>query len=336
MKRKVFSLLFVMAMGMALLVGCGESGDKDTNNDNGTSVNQEENKNDENVDVAVITDVWTGEKIEISYNKDNCEKLSDDEYLLSVSVESGEIFDIEFHADYTASSFYSEEVQAMAGAGLKASDLMDYSTAEIMIYGYEFYEGASYEPYSCTLLHEVEGGVLIVHNLDLGFGNEEVANAYVEKVFVSTKLADEESASSDTNEESDKKLATTNEEKELVYKADYDTIKDKIASEERDGNEASYYDANGLEILFIYYDGDNITDVFFKEYTDDGVKKYQKVYAFYEDGTYGIMEYEFHENGEKKTETVYNEDGSKMLFYFDESGDYVDGIEYDKEGNVVE
>ena len=336
MKRKVISLLLVMAMGMTLLVGCGGSGEKDVNNDNGTSVNQNENKDDMNVDVAVITDVWTGEKIEISYNKDNCEKLSDDEYLLSVSVNSGEMFDIEFHADYTASSFYSEEVQAMSGVGLNASELMDYSTTEIKIYGYEFYEGASDEPYSCTLLHEVEGGVLIVHNLDLGFANEEVANAYAEKVFVSAKLTDEESASSDTNDEGDKKLATTNEEKELVYKADYDAIKDKIVNEERDGNEASYYDANGLEIMYVYYDGENITHVFFMEYTDNGTKKYQKVYAFHEDGTYGIMEFEYHENGEKKTETVYNDDGSKLVFSFDESGDYVSGTEYDKDGNVVE
>ncbi|MBQ3558570.1 MAG: hypothetical protein IJA07_03535 [Agathobacter sp.] len=335
MKRKLLSLLLVMTMGMTLLVGCGGSGDKDVNNDNGTSVNQNENKDDANVDVAVIADVWTGEKIEISYNKDKCEKMSENEYLLSVSVDSGETLDIEFHADYTASSFYSEDVQAMSGAGLKASELVDYSTAKIKIYGYEYYESASDALYSCTLLHEVDGGVLIVHNTDLGFANKEVANVYAENVFVSAKLTEKESAGSDTNEESSNKLATTNVEKELVYKADYDAIKDKIVNDEKDRNEASYYDANGLEIMYVYYDGENITDVFFKEYNANGIKTHQKVYAFHEDGTYGIMEFEYYENGEKKTETTYKEDGSKIVFSFDENGEYVSATEYDKDGNVI-
>ena len=44
----------------------------------------------------------------------------------------------------------------------------------------------------------------------------------------------------------------------------------------------------------------------------------QKVYAFREDGTYGIMEFEFHENGEKKTEIVYNDGGSKIVAFIAE------------------
>ena len=140
----------------------------------------------------------------------------------------------------------------------------------------------------------------------------------------------------DSEESVDNKLATTNEEKALVYKTDYEAIKDKIVKEEKDRNEASYYDANGLEIMYVYYDGENITDVFFKEYDANGVRKYQKVYAFHEDGTYGIMEFEYHANGECKTETVYSEDGSKMVWYFDENGDYISGTEYDKDGNVIE
>lgn len=343
MKRKVLSLLIVMAMGMTLLVGCGGSADKDVDNNKESSVNQEENlvegKEEENIDTAVLTDIWTGKKVEISYNKDNCENLSADEYLLSVSVDTGEAFDIEFHADYTASSFYNEEIQAMASVGLKASDLSDYSTAEIKVYGYEFYDSASDGLYSCTLLNEVDGGVLIVHNLDFGFSNEDIANAYAEKIFVSAKMftGDSEDSETDANtEESGNKLAVTNEEKELVYKADYEAIKDKIVKEEKDRNEASYYDANGLEIMYVYYDGENITDVFFTEYSDSGVKKYRKVYAFQENGEYGMMEFEYHENGEAKTETVYNDDGCKMVFYFDENGDYVSGTEYDKDGNVIE
>ena len=98
-----------MAMGVTLLVGCGGSADKGVDNNKESSVNQEENlvegKEEENIDTAVLTDIWTGKKVEISYNKDNCENLSADEYLLSVSVDTGEAFDIEFHADYTASSF---------------------------------------------------------------------------------------------------------------------------------------------------------------------------------------------------------------------------------------
>ena len=132
-----------------------------------------------------------------------------------------------------------------------------------------------------------------------------------------------------------KKTAKTNEEKEAVYKEDYEVIKDRIAKEEKDKSEASYYDENGLELMYIYYDGENIEDVFFYQYDDNGVKKSQRVYAFDESGEYGIMEMEFHANGNKKTETVYNEDGSKLVFSFDESGDYVSGTEYDKDGNVV-
>ena len=103
---------------------------------------------------------------------------------------------------------------------------------------------------------------------------------------------------------------TTNAEKELVYKADYDAIKDKIVNDEKDRNEASYYDANGI-------------------------KTHQKVYAFHEDGTYGIMDFEYYENGETKTETTYKEDGSKIVFSFDENGEYVSATEYDKDGNVI-
>lgn len=342
MKRKLLGLLLVMAMGMMLLIGCGNSGDKDVNNEKESSVNQEENKDDENTDTAtaMITDVWTGKKIEISYNKENCERLSDDEYLLSVSVDSGEAFDIEFHADYTASNFYSEEVQAIAGIGLTASDLSDYSNAEIKVYGYEVYDASSDSLYSCTLLNEVEGGVLIVHILDLGITNEENAKAYVEKVFVSAKMVTDDTANSETDtdsgESADNKLALTNEDKEAVYKADYEAIKDKIVKEEKDGSEASYYDANGLEIMYIYYDGENITDVFFTEYSDNGVRKYRKVYTFDENGEYGTMEFEYHENGEVKTETAYNDDGSKIVFSFDEAGDFISGTEYDKDGNVIE
>ena len=174
--------------------------------------------------------------------------------------------------------------------------------------------------------------------MDTGFSNEEIAKVYAEKVFVSAKIVTDDAADSETGsgETTNNKLAVTNEEKELVYKADYEAIKDKIVKEEKDRNEASYYDANGLEIMYIYYDGESISDVFFREYNDNGVKEYQKVYAFDESGTYGIMEFEYHENGEVKTETGYRDDGSKIVFYFDESGDYVDGIEYDKDGNVKE
>lgn len=340
MKKRVLALLLVTVMGMSLLVGCGNSGDKDVNNDKDSSVKQEENKDDENVDTAMITDVWTGKKIEISYNKENCERLSDDEYLLSVAVDSGEAFDIEFHADYTASNFYSEEVQTMAGVGLTASDLSDYSNEEIKVYGYEFYDASSEGLYSCTLLNEVEGGVLIVHILDLGITNEENAKTYVEKVFVSAKMVTDDTVNSetdaDTGESTDNKLALTNEDKEAVYKADYEAIKDKIVKEEKDGSEAYYYDANGLEIMYIYYDGENITDVFFTEYSDNGVRKYRKVYTFDENGEYGTIEFEYHENGAVKTETSYNDDGSKIVFSFDEAGDYISGTEYDKDGNVIE
>ena len=340
MKRKVLSLLLVMVMGVSLLVGC--SGNKDVDNNKESSVNQEENqaesKDEENVDSAVLMDGWTGKKIEISYRKENCENVGADEYLLSVTVDSGEAFDIEFHADYTASSYYSEEVQTMAGVGLKASDLSDYSSGETKLYGYEFLDATSNSLYSCTVLHEVDGGILIVHNLDFGFTNEEIAKVYAEKVFVSTKIVTDDTTDSETGsgEDTNNKLAVTNEEKELVYKADYEAIKDKIVKEERDGSEASYYDANGLEIMYVYYDGETITDVFFMEYNENGVKEYQKVYSFDESGTYGIMEFEYHENGNAKTETVHNDDGSKIVFSFDENGDYVSGTEYDKDGNVIE
>lgn len=88
--------------------------------------------------------------------------------------------------------------------------------------------------------------------------------------------------------------------------------------------------------MYIYYDGENITDVFFTEYSDNGVRKYRKVYTFDENGEYGTMEFEYHENGEVKTETAYNDDGSKIVFFFDENGDYVSGTEYDKNGNVID
>ena len=54
-----------------------------------------------------------------------------------------------------------------------------------------------------------------------------------------------------------------------------------------------------------------------------------------DNGTYGIMEFEYYENGETKTETTYKEDGSKIVFSFDENGEYVSATEYDKDGNVI-
>lgn len=357
--KRTITLLLIIAVTAFLLIGCDRSGDMGVNNDTGASVNQEadndttasvnqetknpsepsvnqeENQVEENVDTAVITDVWTGKKLEITYNKGNCDRLSDDAYLFSVSVDTGEIFDVEFHADYTASSFYSEDAQVMAGAGLKASDLLEHSTAGTKVYGYESYDTASNSLYSCTLLHEVDGGILIVHNLDLGFSNEEIAKAYIEKVFISAKTAEDNTAGSDADtEESGKKLAVTKEEKEAVYQADYERVKDKIASSEEKNSEICYYDANGSVIMSIY--GRDVSNVFFHEYYDSGVKKYSKIYTFDESGTYGVMELEFHENGERKTETVYNDDGSKIVFSFDENGDYVSGTEYDKDGNIVD
>ena len=337
MKKKILSLLLVMAMGMSLLVGCGGSSDENKDSGNDTNISQSD-ENEANVETVVLSDVWSGKKIEISYKKETCETLSVDEYILSLAVDSGEAFDIEFHADYTASSFYDEEKLAMEDVGLKATDLSDYSSGNTKIYGFEFYDASSDSLYSRTVLHEVEDGVLIIYSLDLGYTNEEVAKAYAEKAFVSVKIVTGDASDSGivSGESGNNKVATTNEEKALVYKADYEAIKDKIVSEEKDRSEASYYDANGLEIMYVYYDGEDITDVFFREYDANGVKNYQKVYAFSEDGTYGIMEFEYHANGERKTETSYNDDGSKIVFYFDESGDYVDGIEYDKDGNVVE
>lgn len=341
MMKKRFVLLFVLTIVMSLFVGCGESENDNKEGSVDTNAVQDTEEAVEDVEsaIAVITDVYTGESIKVSYNTVCCEKQESGDFLLSVVVEDGDWFDIEFYADYTADDYYQEQVNAFATM-LKASELKTYENAGKTVYGFEFYDIASDEKYSQQLMFEVDGGVLIVHNSNLDMSNEENTKVFVDKIFLSAEKPTVENETNnetdaDTNE-NDNKIALTNEDKATVYKNDYEAIKDKIANEERDGNEASYYDANGLEIMYVYYDGENITDVFFMEYTDNGTKKYQKVYAFHEDGTYGIMEFEYHENGEKKTETVYNDDGSKLVFSFDESGDYVSGTEYDKDGNVVE
>lgn len=341
MIKKIFGIFLVMAMGMSLLVGCGESENDNKESSLDTNAVQDTEADAENVEsaIAIITDVYTGESIRVSYNTAYCEEQENGDFLLSVVVEDGEWFDIEFYADYTADDYYQEQVNGFESM-LEATELESYENAGKTVYGFAFYENSSDEKYSQQLMFEVDGGVLIVHNSNLDMSNEENAKVFVDKIFLSAEkpIVENETnteTDADTNE-NDNKIALTNEDKATVYNADYEAIKDKIANEERDGNEASYYDANGLEIMYVYYDGENITDVFFKEYTDNGTKKYQKVYAFHEDGTYGIMEFEYHENGETKTETVYNDDGSKLVFSFDESGDYVSGTEYDKDGNVVE
>lgn len=196
MKRKVLSLLLVMAIGMSLLVGCGRNSDNDADNNKGASVNQEENqagsKDEGNAKTAVLVDLYTDKKIEVSYKKDNEAFLTDIGDILKVAVDTGAILSISYRADNTASSLHSDDVQMMGDSGFTVSELSDYSTAEIKMYGYEIYGEETYgEDYYCfTLLQEVDGGVLVMFNFDSEYSGEEIAEAYAQKVFVSATKCD--------------------------------------------------------------------------------------------------------------------------------------------------
>lgn len=340
--KKRFVLMLVLVLGMSLFAGCGESksDNKDKSSDTDEIQDTEEEADDLESASALITDVYTGEIIEVSYNTTFCEKQENGEFLLSVVVEDGDWFDIEFYADYSADDYYQEQVNGFESM-LEATEMESYVNDGKTVYGFEFYENSNEEKYSQQLMYEVDGGLLIVHNTNMDVSNEENAKVFAEKIFVSAQIpmvVDEDSdAETDVNASGDdKKIALTNEDKATVYKAEYEAIKDKIVKEEKDGSEALYYDENGHNIMYIYYDGENIENVFFYEYYDSGVKKSSRTYTFDESGEYNILDLEFHENGKKKTEITYNDDGSKLVFSFDEEGDYVSGTEYDKNGNVIE
>ena len=367
MQRRLLSILLVMAMGISLLAGCSTSNDRNqggsettenktasenlNGNDTapGTDAGAEQDSTettgsqagDETIAMAVIADGFGEKKVEITYNLQYSALDGGDDYFLNLyTLEDDEtpwyVYSIEFWADYTAEQYYSEQVNAYASMGLEASTLENYVN-EAKVYGFEFVDTASGEEYSSQLLVEIEGGLLIVHNPDLGVDYEEdYAKTFAEKVFVSATVVVAEDSTAADDADAGMKVALTNEDKENVYKADYEAIKDQIAEEVKDGNEVSYLDANGNEIMFVYYDGENIEDVFFYRYNDNGVQVSSRVYAFDENGEYGIMEFEYHENGNKKSEIVYNENGGKMVISFDESGDYVSMTEYDKDGNVIE
>lgn len=90
MKRKIVSLLLVMAMGTSLLVGCGGNNDGGTNDDADANVNEEVGKDDatsddssDNTEADLQTQdiLFFGEKIgTLTYNGNNNELNSADEY----------------------------------------------------------------------------------------------------------------------------------------------------------------------------------------------------------------------------------------------------------------
>lgn len=338
MKKRLYVLL-AMVIVMSLFIGCG-SDDADSKKDKNEAdvVDENDDSDDEsddaNIKNAFVTDTFTGNKVEISYNAAFCEQLDSGEYLLSLLVEEKLLYDIEFFDDYTADSYYQEQVAAFGPMGYEATELDEYSFDGTIIYGFAFLMDDS--KYSQQFMLEVQDGLLIIHNSNVELEMEDVAKTFVEKVFVEAIGADEATGDETSSDVNNHKKAVTNEEKANVYKAEYDALKDKIVEEVKDGSEASYLDANGNEIMYLYFNGENIENAFFNEFYDSGVKKSSRVYTFDENGEYSFMDLEFHENGEKKTETVYNDDGSKLVFSFDEEGDYVSGTEYDKNGNVIE
>lgn len=338
MKKRLYALL-VMAIIMSLFVACGsDKSDSKKGKDDVDVVEEnddsEETVNDANVESAFVADTFTEKKVEISFNATYCEKLDTNEFLLSLLTEEDGMYDIEFYDEYTANSYYQEQVAAFGPMGFEATDLEEYTYDGKTVYGFAFMKYG--EKNSQQLMYEVENGILIIHHSDIELDNKDVAKTFVEKVFVEAIRADEASGDEATSDVNNNKTAVTNEEKANVYKTEYDAIKDKIVEEVKDGSETSYLDASGNEIMYLYYNGENIENAFFNEFYDSGVKKSSRVYTFDENGEYSFMDLEFHENGKKRTETVYNDDGSKLVFSFDEEGDYVSGTEYDKNGNVIE
>lgn len=350
MERKSLCLLLVLAMVMALLAGCGGNNDA-SKNDVAATVTQADNDGDtanpsqagtevqdsQELATAIIADAFGEKEVAIAYNTANCEEQSNDGYFVSIfAFEDDAFFDIEFYADYYADQYYDEQVSSFASMGLIASDLENYTSDDTSIYGFDFIDEASGEMYSYQLLVEIDGGILVVHDPFMDMAHEEYAKLFAEKVFVSANAAQIDAVSNNDETNAGNNLALTNEDKENVYKAEYEAIKDQIVKEDADDDEVSYYDTDGHLIMYVEYDDGNIETVFFYEYYDTGEKKFSRIFSFGENGEYGVMDLEFHENGNKKTETVYNTDGSKLVFSFDESGDYVSGAEYDKNGNVVE
>ena len=337
MQRKTLSLLLIMAMGMMLLTGCGGSNEVKENTSVDTSEETvkteeivEETEDKTNLATEVLTDMSTNKSIELTYDIELCELESNTTYILSLYVKDDYIVEMEYWADYTVESYYEEQIMMMKDSGLEASELKQVDGSEKTVSAFEFVDGVSGEKYSHQFMFDVDGGVLIVHNWDLEYPYEEIAENIVDKIYVSVKAATEET----TETTDDKvKIALTQEEREAVYKKDYDAIKDRIVKVEESGYETSYYDANGNAIMYIYEDGD--IDVFFQEFYDNGVIKHKRIYSFHEDGSYGMFELAYHTNGNKSEEIVY-EGENKIVFSFDENGDYVSGTEYDKDGNIVD
>ena len=350
MNKKFMCLLLALVMSVMLMAGCGGSNDSAKNegatiasqsDNNQAATNEDQNETEsqssQQLATVVIADAFGEKQVEITYNPVNCEEQGNDGYFVNfVSTDDLAYFSVEFYAEYSADQYYNEQVSAFATMGLIASDLENYANGEFAMYGFDFYEEASGEKYSYQLLVEVDGGLLIVHNPDLDVENTEYAKIFAEKVLVSVNVMQADAASDNVTANTGNNLALTNEEKEKVYKAEYEAIKDQIVAENVDGDDVSYLDAGDNAIMFVEYDDESIVTVMFFTYYDNAEKKSSRVFSFNEDGTYGFMDFEYHENGNKKTETVYNEDGSKLVFSFDESGDYVSGTEYDKNGNIVE
>ena len=131
MKKRLYALL-VMAIIMSLFVSCGSDksdskkgkDDVDVLEENDDS---EETVNDANVESAFVADTFTEKKVEISFNATYCEKLDTNEFLLSLLTEEDGMYDIEFYDEYTANSYYQEQVAAFGPMGFEATDLEEYT-----------------------------------------------------------------------------------------------------------------------------------------------------------------------------------------------------------------
>lgn len=107
MKRKILSLLLVMTMGMALLVGCGSS-DKDTNGDsnqgNASNVGQDAGKEDsadekEEIDTSIYSEkvelvTEQGKKVLVYYDPTVVNCIEGEDWTGKYAVDLGEMINV--------------------------------------------------------------------------------------------------------------------------------------------------------------------------------------------------------------------------------------------------
>lgn len=212
--KRKFSLLLVIAIAMSLFVGCGKNDADSKGSESDTDAIQDTEENTESVER---------------------------EATVITDVFTDKKIEVCYNTSYCEKQDDNEYLLSVV---VKDGEWYDI----------EFYETANDNKYSQQLLVEVDGGLLIAHNFNLDISNEENAKIFAEKIFVSAKMITDNETVENNDSDEVGALALTNEDKEAVYKAEYEAIKDKIVTEEKDGSKVSYFDEEGDYVSGTEYD----------------------------------------------------------------------------------